>query len=319
MAYGQSGHFAISFQESYGTVHTDSQFFIPLVSEGIGETINQQVENNMYSRFAESPYHEGTHEISGEIRSEAHPIYLGTFLKSALGQVASTLQTSVYQHEFLPAASDWDAFAAAPPVSLEIHRDAGSAFLYYDLVATGFGLEIAHGQLLSSTLSVLGGKFTRKSPATPSFKSGRPWSWDVVSASLGGSAISDLRQLSLQFDNQLTSHFTLSASKNPYRIKREGPQKIVVEGTFLFTDQVLFQEYLDQSEKRLVVSFMGESIGGSDNAILTLDLPKLRFTEMSPQLSGPGQLEVSFSGAGMYDTSSGYALRVTLTNTQPSY
>lgn len=319
MAYGQSGHFALSFQESFGTLFTGSQFFIPLISESIGETIEQLVENNMYGRFAESPYHEGLHEISGEIRAEAHPIYLGAFLKAALGQPTSTLVTSVYEHEFLPAASDWDGSAAVPPATLELHRDAGSAFVYYDLQATNLGIEIAHGQLLSATLGVLGGQFSRKAAGSASFMAGRPWTWDVVSAQYNGAAISDFRQLSVSFENQLTTHHTLSGTKTPYRIKREGPQKVGIEGSFLLNDQALFQEFLDQSEKRLLVSFQGEAISGGDFAELTLDIPLMRFAELSPQLSGAGQLEVSFSANAVYDTTSGYAMRVTLTNTQPAY
>lgn len=319
MAYGQSGHFALCFQQSFGTSFTDSAFFIPLISENIGEKINQLTENNMYGRLSESPYHEGTHEITGDLRTEAHPLYLGTLLKAALGQVTSTLQTSAYLHEFTPLTNDWDAFAATPPTTLEIHRDVGSAFIYSDLLANNLTLEIAHGQLLSTTLGFLGGGFTRSSPSTTNYQSGRPWSWEVVSASYDGTGQPDFRQINVIFENQLTGHFTFSGSNTPYRIKRDGPQKVSIEGTFLMQDQTLLQEYLDQSEKRLLVSFTGESLGGSEMTILTVDVPRLRFTELAPQLSGPGQLEVSFSGVGMVDTTSNYALRITLTNTQPSY
>ena len=127
MAYGQSGHFALSFQESFGTLFTGSQFFIPLISETIGETIEQLVENNMYGRFAESPYHEGLHEISGEIRAEAHPIYLGAFLKAALGQPVSTLVTSAYEQDFLPAAPYSAGPAAVPPATPAGHGHPGAA------------------------------------------------------------------------------------------------------------------------------------------------------------------------------------------------
>ena len=319
MAYGQSGHFALCFQESFGTSFTNSAFFIPLVSESVGKKINQLAENSMYGRLSESPYHEGTHEISGEIRAEAHPVYLGTFLKGALGQVDSTLQTSAYLHEFIPVAADWDDFSATPPMTLELHRDVGSAFIYSDLLANNLSLEIAHGQLLSATLGVLGGGFAQKAPSATSYQTGRPWSWDVVSASFDGVGQPDFRQITLSFENQLTGHYTLSGSHTPHRIKRDGPQKVGVEGSFLLQDQALLQEYLAQSEKRLLLTFMGESLGGGENALLTIEVPRLRFMELAPQLSGPGQLEVSFSGAGMVDPTSGYALRITLTNTQPTY
>lgn len=319
MAYGRSGHLAMHFQSSFGTSLTGSAHYIPLISESIEESIGQLVEDNLYGRLAESPYHEGLHEVSGEISVEAHPIYLGAFLKAALGADAVTAQGSSFLHAFVPAQQDWDDYAALPPLTLDIHRDSGSAFLYYDTLATELSLEIAHGQLLSVGLAVVGGRFGRKAAAVPAFHAGRPWSWDVVSASHGGAPVRDLRQLTVTFHNQLAAFHTLGGGKYPRRIKRDGPQRVSVEGTLLLQDQVLFQEYLDQSERRLLLAFGGETIAQSYTAQLTLDIPKLRFGEFKPALSGPGQLEVAFAGSGVYDANSSYALRVTLTNTQAAY
>ena len=319
MAYGQSGHLAISFQNSFGTSLTNSQHFVPLVSETVDETIAQLVEENLYRRFAEPPTHEGVHAVEGEIRTEAHPIVLGAFLKAAFGRVTSTAQGSAFLHEFIPVGSDWDSRAALPPMSIEIHRDAGSAFLYYDTLANQFALEIAHGQLLSATLGVLGGRFSRKAGAGPAFNPGRPWTWDVVSAAYAGAAVVDLRRVALTYENQLAAQYTLTSGKTPYRIKRDGPQTLALEGTLVFQDQALFQQFLDQSEQRFTLAFGGQTVAQSYSALLTVDVPRFRFGEFSPQLAGPGQLEVGFTGKGVYDSSSGYAVRVTLTNTQATY
>jgi len=319
MAYGRAGYLAIHFQDSYGTSQTGSAHYIPLVSETVEETIGQIVEDNVYSRLAESPTHEGLHEIGGELRTEAHPVYLGAFLKSALGGHVATAQHSAFQHEFLPLAQDWDRFAAVRPMTLELHRDAGSAFLYYDMLGNEVALDIAHGQLLTATLAVVGGRFGRKAPQPPQFHAGRMWSWDVASASYDGQPVADLRRLTLRFSNRLAAMHTLGADKSPSRIKREGAQQVAVEGTMLFQDQGLFQQFLDQSERRLLLTFRGETVATSYTALLTLDVPRLRFKEFKPALSGPGQLEVSFAANGVYDQGSGYALRVTLTNTLAAY
>lgn len=319
MAYGQSGHLAISFQNSFGTSFTDSPVYIPLVSESIAETINQIVENNMYARLAESPTHEGIHEIGGDITTDAHPVALGMFLKGALGSVTTAPQDSAFLHEFLPASADWDEYAAVPPMTVEIFRDAGSAFIYHDMLGASLTLEIAQGQLLSSGMSMLGGHFSQAAQSEVDFKAGRPWSWDVVSASYDGGALTELRQISLVFDNQLASHFTLSGGRFPHRIKRSGPQTVSLEGTMLFEDQAQFSEYQAQSEKRLLIHFGGQTVAQSYQTELTVDVPRLRFTEFTPQLNGVGQLEVSFSGKGVYDPGSGYAMRVTLTNTLAAY
>jgi hypothetical protein len=259
------------------------------------------------------------HKVEGEVRTEAHPIQIGTLLKAALGRSTSTLQGSVYVHEFLPAAADWDGFAAVPPLTVEIHRDVGSAFLYSDMLATSLALEIAQGQLLSAKAALLGGNLSRQAPAAASYPPGLPYLWDAVSASYAGQGIADLRKVSLTFDNQLAAQYTLSGGKTPRRVVREGPQTVSVEGTLVLQDQVLFQEFLDQSEKRLLLTFDGPQASSGTAARLTLDVPRLRFLEFAPQLSGPGQVEVGFSAKGVYDTTSGYALRATLVNTQPGY
>jgi hypothetical protein len=319
MAYGQLGHLGLCFQGSVGTPLTNSLSFVPIVSETVAETIEPLVETGMYGRLAEPPRLEGVHKVEGEVRTEAHPVHIGSFLKAALGKVTTSLQGSAFVHEFLPAAADWDNRAAVPPVTMEVHRDVGSAFVYSDMLATSLALEIAQGQLLSAKTAWVGGRLTRQAAAAPSFKSGRPYTWDVASASYDGVAIADLRKVSLVFDNQLAAQYTLSSGRSPRRVVREGPQTVSIEGTLVLQDQVLFQEFLDQSEKRLVLAFDGPQVASGTNARLTLDVPRLRFTEFAPQLAGPGQVEVGFAAKGVYDTTSGYALRVTLVNTQAAY
>ncbi len=319
MAYGQLGHLGLCFQNSVGTAFTSSLSFVPLVSESVGETIEGLVETGMYGRLAEPPHQEGVHKVEGEVRTEAHPIQIGTLLKATLGRAATTLQGSAYVHEFLPATADWDGFAAVPPLTVELHRDVGSAFIYSDMLADALTLEIAQGQLLTAKATLVGGRLVRQAAAPPSYPGGRPYTWDVVSASYDGQGIADLRKISLVFDNHLAAQYTLSGGKYPRRVVREGPQTVAVEGTLVLQDQVLFQEFLNQSEKRLVMTFDGPQVASGTTARLTLDLPRLRFLEFAPQLAGPGQVEVGFSAKGVYDTTSGYALRATLVNTQPGY
>jgi hypothetical protein len=319
MAYGQLGHLGLCFQDSAGTLQTGSMFFIPLVSESIAESIEPLLETGMYGRLAESPTHEGIHKIEGDLRTEAHPVLIGAFLKAALGRATSSLQGSAYVHEFLPATGDWDALAAVPPTTLEIHRDVGSAFVYYDVLANALTLEIAQGQLLTAQLSAVGGRMTRLARSAPTYRGGRPFGWDVVSASYDGQGIADLRKISLAFDNHLAAQYTLTGGKYPRRVVRDGPQTVSLEGTLVLRDQVLFQEFLDQSEKRLVMTFDGAQVASGTPARLSLDIPRLRFTEFAPRLAGPGQVEVGFSAKGIYDTASGYALRATLVNTQAAY
>ncbi|MDH4225123.1 MAG: phage tail tube protein [Deltaproteobacteria bacterium] len=319
MAYGQSGHMALHFQNSFGLSNVTSARFIPLVSESVMETIGQLVENNHYGRLAESPVHEGLHEVSGEVRTEAHPIAAGAFFKAALGQSSSSPLGGAFLHTFVPVQADWDPAAAVPPFTLEIHRDVGSAFVYGDLLANTLTLEIAQGQLLAAGMTVLGGKFSQKASSLPVYPAGRPWTWDVVSAGYNGAGVSHLRSLTVKFDNRLAAYHTLSGGKHPARIKRNGSQTISVEGSLLFEDQNLFSEFINQTEKPLTVNFAGETTAGSYSNLLTVEVPRLRFSEFKPSMNGAGELEVGFAGKGVFDSGLGYGLKITLTNTQAAY
>lgn len=314
MGYGMLGSALFNFQNSYGASQVTSQWAVPILSESLVYTEEQIAEQGMYRRLGESPYHRGMQSVAGDVAMEAHPQAMGFMLRSAFGRCVSTSDTNFTTHVFNPAGSDFDLRAAVTPLSVEVYRDIGSAALYFDLLGNQVALSVANGELMNLTLGVIGGGFTRKANATPTYTDGAPFQWDQSSHLWNGAAILDIRNLTVTMANQLEAMHTLVNSRAPYKIKRTGMQTVEVTGSILFQQHSYWDWYLQGSEFPLKLHFAG----ASPNA-LTIDIPKLRLTDFSPSIAGPGEIEASFTGRAMFHADSNTACTVTLVNSQPWY
>jgi hypothetical protein len=319
MAYGMAGDAQVQFQNSFGTSSVVSLEAVPIVSEGLAFTIEQLPEENMYSRFAESPYHEGMHGWEGALDFEVKPSTLGYFLKGALGQVTTTSDTGLQSHVFEPKQSDFDDRSAVPPMNILVNRDTPSAQncgqLYFDGNVNEFSLEIANNTLLKANASFIGANKKEVAIVAPTYNTDeKPFTWDVTSASINGVAVCDFKTLNLTYNNNLETQHVLCGSKTPYRIQRTGFQTIEVTGTLAFRSNSFNNSLLNQTEAPLIMNFVGDT-----PHTLKVEVPLSRHKDWAPVMGGPGEVEVSIAFQAMYSTTSNTALRVTLVNTQANY
>lgn len=315
VGYGMRSHVMWNFQDSFGTSQTSSLQAIPVTGVTLNHTIEQIVEENMYSRFAESPYHEGAHMVEGDITMQANPIAMGWLLKSTIGIVSTTSGTGTQTHVFRPNVTDFDDKAAGRPATCEVYYDTGSAAVYYDLVGDSLSLNISNGELLGVTAGFIGAGFSRKAAGSPTYPESKPFVWDQFSGSYNSALISELKDLTLDFNNSLEADWTLSSSKSPQRIKRTAHQTVEISGTVLFASHSYMQAFEAQSENRFIAHFAGQQ---APNA-LTIDVPKMRFKTFDVSVGDAGIIEANFTAQGIYDTTSAYALEITLVNTQTYY
>lgn len=315
MAYGMKGHVMVNFQNSYGTSDTSSLNAVPVISEGLVLSIDPLVETNMYSRFQESPYHEGQHLVQGDLNMEAHPTAMGFFLKSAFGQVTTTSDTGIQTHVFETKATDFDDRAALVPMTAEVFRDVGSAYLYSDLMANNLTLNISNSELLSMTVGFLGSTMSRKAASTPTYETAKPFLWSQTSVSINGVGVCEVSDFSFSLNNNLEAQYTLCDTKSPHRIIRTGMQTVELSGTFRFNAQSYHQSFENQDEIPVVIHF------SSDQAphLLTLDIPLFRWKTFEPTMGGAGIIDAPFTAQAIYSTTSQTAARITLANTQTYY
>ena len=313
--YGMQGHVMFAFQNSFGTSNVASLQALSVTEESITLGIDQVVEAGMYARFGESPYHTGFQTIEGDVTQEASPIGLGYFLKSALGLTSTISAAGTQTHIFKSTAADFDANVATTPLTLEVNRDVGSAAVYYDMAGNTFALNIANGELLTATLGVLGGKFTKEAANSPTFPTASPLKWDQSSISFGGANVLDIQDLTLNINNNLENRFTLQNCNVPFKIKRTAQQQIELSGTFIFQQHSYWDAFIAQTEHSLVMHWAGAESPNS----LKIDIPKLRFKSFEPSISGPGIIEAAFTAGAMFDASSNTAIEFTLINTVTAY
>lgn len=322
MAYGQGGHIGISFQDSMGTANTDSMDYFPFISESLVENIEDLLSECLTTRLDEPDAYEGMHNIEGDIVSEIHPILMGKVLQAWCGQSSSTLQTSLYEHMFLGLSDDWDAErCAVPPMTIEIYRDTGSAYQFFDCCLNQLTMEIAQGSLYKFTMGIIGAQFAWMNKTSPSYETGSFFSWDVVSVSLGGSGIDYVSNLSIVCNNSLEGKAYIDLKNYPSRILRTGFRTVEITGNMLLQGDTESRNYKNRTAQELIITATDPAtVGVNEHNRFVIDIPKMRYTSFPANIAGTGLIEVGFGAKGTYDTDSWDATAFfTLTNTRDSY
>jgi len=273
--------------------------------------------------YDEGDHYDGPRTIDGDLGVEAQPIAIGAMLAAFFGRPTSTKAASadVYDHVYIPSTSDFDTtYSAKVPVTIVKNLDVGSSMQFSDLNASTLEMAINNGEFLMATVGFVGGHFQQVAPITPSFNTGKRWTWDQTSVSIGGSANCDVSQLTMSIEDAIEAQHTLCGSTYPSRIKRTGFRVTNISGTLKFDNQDEYQQFLSRSERELDVTLTGNvAVSSGYFNKLRLQIPLLRHTEFKPAAGGPGSIEVGFTSKGVYSVTSGTAIRVTLTNTQTAY
>ncbi|MBW2638372.1 MAG: hypothetical protein JRC86_12835 [Deltaproteobacteria bacterium] len=321
MAYGEGGHLGISFQNSLGMSLVTSMEYFPMLNETLTENIESLMSESLSSRYEEPDEYEGMHGIEGDTVHEVHPKLVGKLLKAWCGQHSMDgYQGSCYQHTFLPGTTDFtEGVAALPPVSIEVYRDTGSAYLYYDMMCNQLVFEMSHGGLYKVTASWIGAQFDWLAKSTPAYDAGSLFTWDTTSISLADAAVDDASQLTFAFNNNLAAKAFLDGNKYPGRILRDGHRTMEISGTLLLNGDTEARNYKNRTQQRLIMTATDPSTVMNYHHQLVIDVPKMLYTEFPANISGPGLIDVGFSAKGKYDVTSDYAAKFTLVNTHAAY
>jgi len=318
MGYGQKANLGIIFQNSFGTVgDTGSAHFIPLLSENLKLNIPPMYSENMRGVIDEGDTYEGPRTVDGEIATEAMPEPAAVLFKTVLEETAKVTSDDLQTRTFKPRVSDFDEVSANNPFTAYAYRDTGSAQLFYDLNGSGLEIGIANGEFLKLKTTIVGGQYSEIANVAAAYPTGKRWTWDVASTTVGGSAVPELMDLTIVLDDgALEAIHVLNASKYPNRIKRTNWRTIAVNGTLKFDNQTEYQQFISQSERELIVHCEGNvEIQSGYYDSITIKLPLLRYEEAQPTVEGPGQIEMSFTARGKYSVDSGTALEITHVST----
>jgi hypothetical protein len=320
MAYGQNGHIGISFQDSFGTANVDSMDYFTFVSESISENIEELLSESLSARYEEPDAYNGMTDISGDIVTEIHPHTTGKLLMAWAGQESVAFVGSCYSHLMVPINDDWDAeVSALQPCTIEIYRDTGSAYQYFDMLCNQLVLEISQGALYRCTASWIGANFAFMNKSTPSYVTGSLFTWDTVSVSLAGTGINDVSDLTITLNNNLEGFAYLDLQRTYGRILRNGYRTIETGGTMLLVGDDEYRNYRDGTLQRLIVTATQPNTIMDAHNQVEIDIPKMKYRAFDAPLDGVGLVDATFEGKGTYDTTSSYAVKFTVVNTNAAY
>lgn len=330
MSYGAQAKVGFARQTNPGsyviaTTAPGSYHAMGFVSHDIGLEKEEVISQNLIGRFEQGATYPGPSKVNGTIEFEATPRNLLTALGLAATHVPATANSgSMRNWGFLPNTVDYDAsYIKAPWTMYSQFSDAQSADLFYDLQVGQLDLVISQGQFTRGRLQVVGG--VRLSTGVGSANivpdasdAGRLFPWNVVSISYGGSALQTASDITVSLNENIDGLYTINGTLSPFKYTRTAFREVTVNGTFYMTDRSMLNNFASDTQARLLITMISTiaAIQSGYYNTMTIDVPQLKITAFKPPVSGPGEVSVPFTGRGVIDPTSSYALQFTLINTR---
>lgn len=262
-------------------------------SIGPGATQNLIESETLTGSRTKSKPVQGNVDVGYDVPMEMAPESIGTWLKHALGQVA-TSGIDPYTH----VISIGDL-----PVGLLVERDYGSNISGSGRFMRHNGIRVASAAFSfpqegfpEVTFSLKGAKETLSDSAldaTPTDNGHEPWNGFQASIEEGGSAIATVTALEFSLNNNLDESAYV-IGENERQDLAEG--QAVVEGqlTAMFDSATLLNKAINYTESSLKVTLSrGDGLGSAGNESLEFSLPNLVYERQSPGVEGPGGILVT--------------------------
>lgn len=329
MSYGAQLKLGIARQTAGGVAvsQVNSYHALPLLSEDVGLDKAELDSQNLIGKFEQGAIYSGVAKINGTITFEATPRNLLAALASCVNHVPVQVNSgSLATHTFLPNTQDYDAtYVKAPWTMYKQFTDASSAEQFYDLQFGMLEFSVGQGQFLQGKLTANGGARTLTGVGSlnvvpQASDVGQLFPWNVASLSLGGTAMGQASDLTITLNENIDSLYTINGTLAPFKYTRTGFREISVKGTFYMNDRSLLNAFANDTQQQLLLTLSNTrtAIQSGYSNLLRIDVPQLKITAFKPGASGPGEVSVSFTGRGILDTTSNYAIQFIMISTYQS-
>lgn len=320
MAYGFLGFVGLTKETNWGSATSVlSGDFVEALSEDLQVTLERFPFKAMIASAGEPDDAVGLRRVAGSVRFAAHPVPLGTFLRSALHSYtqSTVLSGFLHSHVFVTTSggSDFDSQVPIQPYTFEIHRDVTSSFIFGGGVVDSLTLNFGQGAVMVDA-SIIARNVALSTKSTPTFPGSpsKPFTFDTVSLGLAGAGTALIETLAVKITNNLQGFGALNLSTDIAKIRRTNHQMVEVSGTIDFTNVTEYLNFLNQTEQRLTVSATKTS-----SFSLVVDIPRLVYTAYPVSVSGRERITTSFTGKGFVHPGSLNAIKISITNTRSSY
>lgn len=317
--------------------------YIPIISETLQATREDLDSQELRQSWDQVKVYNGIQRVGGQINVEAHPISFGYLLRNAFdvttamnglfGAAAGVVgaqasNATVRTHRFTTGTTQFQAGSGSdvPTMTYEVNRgpgfDVDSSFYYYRCAGNTLEISQEAGQLARGSLDVIGGDFEVAAKTSPSFPAADAFLWHQGSVTLDAVAGVCYESLTVRLNNNMEPVTCIGGGLRTEQVKRNNFRQVEVNGALSFTGFTEYDQFRNGSEGQLVLHIEGSQIdvlGDTDSLflnVLRLDVPKFRYSTFPVNLAGPQRISVGFTGRGVLDTTSNYALEVMLTNTR---
>jgi hypothetical protein len=239
-----------------------------------------------------------TSDVTGDIELDLPTRGLGMLLSYATGTVASPalVTTGVYTQTFTLADVYGKSFTAQ--VGVPQYGGTVTAKTVSGCKISGFELSVANGDIAKGKFSVDAASFTTStSLATASYPlNGSVFHFAQGAVTLDGTSIANIRDFTVTVGNTLkTDRFNLGASGIKAEQILNGFRTVSGTMTAEFTDTTLLTKFLADTTAAIVVTLTGATISGSYTDKLTITIPACKFNADTPNVAGPGTVELAMS------------------------
>lgn len=316
--YGGQAAFGIAKQSSFNVVASGFTG-LPILSETITHEI-EEIREGDFTRYGwvEPPIQAGKSMISGGFEFEPYPDSFGEILHGFFNVVSGAWTGSCGTYNFYAGGdvTDFDSYLAIQPYTIYAFRGVGSGMLMSDGQFTELTLSMEAGGFLKGSVTVLGRTVTIEDPHTITFETNQPYLWDQASVEWAGSALGTLESFELSMANAVEGIDTMNLTKFWGQSKRTDYFTVNFNGTMGFDDWNDYLRFSNNSYFPVQITLkQGTEICSGFANDLVIDLPQYRYTAFPPNVSGPGRIQVSFTGRGVVDSTSNYSVQISLSNT----
>jgi hypothetical protein len=238
-----------------------------------------------------------TADASGDIELDLPTRGLGLLLSHAMGTAptGTLVASGVYSYSFTLG----DVFGRSFSCQVGVPQYGGTVTpkTITGAKISSFELSVANGDIAKGKFSVDGANLvTSQALATASYPlNGSVFNFSQGAITVDGSAVANIKDFTVTVDNSLKSDRYNLGSINKSEQTINGFRKVSGKITAEFTDTTLLAKFLADTSAALVVTFTGATISSTYKDTLSITLPAVKFNADTPNVSGPGVVDLAMT------------------------
>lgn len=317
MGTANIGHIGFGKQSAYGTPVAITNY-VEALSENLTLSIDRFDMKNIVGTPNEPDDMAGLRRMAGDIVFPADPTAVGLALRGIFGVMSGSVVLSgfLFKNEFTAGTSDFSTDSPTAPYTIEIFRDVTSSHRYADAVFSRLSFAIQPNQDLRCSLGMITKTTSIIAKSSPTYPGSpvNPFAFDTASLSIGGSASSLVEALTVTIDQNIEGVAVINASTEIARVRRRGPQTIMLSGTIGFDNLTEYTNFVSQTEQRFFLN-----VTRAASFAMLIDLPRVVYTTFPLGMSGRSRITAGFEAKARYHTGSATAIKIDLTSTKSNY